>query len=282
MPSAQANKHRSSAGWLGSGAASGDLLGPREALPLAQSRISRGSPRESGHWGCPPVGISQTGVCAHVFTSEGFVTPVLRRFVHIRVVVLSFLFRFHLFRFLTLLCSWSCSCFPFLFVIAVFDSDFPHPKQADPVLGGARVASVRQRLSFRALQTLCQQLSAGARRVCRSPPPALQPRPRGLFISAFGGLCCAEVGPSVAMASPVLGTRGGAPDEHGCRCPEMGSYFPLHAGGLFSQGGPAPPPLQCRSHLVLLFLCAPAFPVTLAVGITSHPDRRLWCTMLQG
>lgn len=188
--SAQVNRRRS-----GAAAGRGARPPPETCSALGpELGFAQGVPETAGTGAALPWASPRRCVCVcSVFTREGFVMPVLRCFVHIHVVALSFLFWSHLFRCLTLPCPWSCSCPPFLSHRSIPEWFSPRPKQADPVLGGA---------------------THPARSSHRIPTRCSQPRPRRLSASASSGLCCAEVGPSVAVASPVLGGGwGGAPGE---------------------------------------------------------------------
>lgn len=266
--SAQVNKRRS-----GAAAGRGARPPPETCSALGpELGFAQGVPETAGTGAALPWASPRRCVCVcSVFTREGFVTPVLRCFVRIHVVALSFLFWSHLFRCLTLPCPWSCSCPPFLSHRSIPEWFSPRPKQADPVLGGA---------------------THPARSSHRIPTRCSQPRPRRLSASASSGLCCAEVGPSVAVASPVLGRGvGWCTWRTGCRCRGTRSHFPLSAGQAGCFPGtpllsvcpePAPPLSRPSSSSVPVCCRVPCQYSPLAVAITSHPERRLWCTMLRG
>lgn len=208
--SAQVNRRRS-----GLAAGRGARPPPETcSAPGPELGFAQGVPETAGTGAALPWASPGRCVCVRsVFTREGFVTPVLRCFVRIHVVALSFLFWSHLFRCLTLLCPWSCSCPLFLSHRSIPEWFSPAPKQADPVLGGA---------------------THPARSSHRIPTRCSQPRPRRLSASTStsSGLCCAEVGPSVAVASPVLGGGGVVHLDRRTGCGRRGtrSHFPLSAG----------------------------------------------------
>lgn len=140
-------------------------LDPREACTFAYTQIGHENSKESRCVDLPSFGrlpvVWAVGARVHgVFTGEGCHAQCL-------AVLSVFMFLGCCFFLFGLICSdflihcvfWSCSSFPFLFVIAVFESCrrrcFSHQNYADPMPVRSRVISVRQPLVPRALQRVC-------------------------------------------------------------------------------------------------------------------------------
>lgn len=128
-------------------------------------RLAMKTPKRADVWICPPLGVSLLCglwvhvcmVCSQVRVCHAQCLAVLSVFMFLGCCF--FLFGLICSDFLIHCVFWSCSSFPFLFVIAVFESCrrrcFSHQNYADPMPVRSRVISVRQPLVPRALQRVC-------------------------------------------------------------------------------------------------------------------------------